>query len=499
MKTQIITLESHDDLISVRDRLSWAKTPRVLLVWPKYAKVALRFVDLKVLQRHVESLGSQLGLVTRRASVRRDAEALGIPVFDSTTAAQKDLWPARRLKGHRAPRPPRRDLRVLRDSVHEPEAKWRANPFVRVAAFSMAVLAVLAIASLFVPRAALTLYPEAQTQSILIPVIANELIESVSITGSVPVQTVHVTVSDAQTLTVTGKIKIPQAKAKGLARFKNLSDSEVMIPAGTSVYALNESKAHVNFSTLHETRLPAGVGKFVEVPIQAVLAGADANLPADTIQTVDGGLALSMSVTNPEPTEGGAERTARGASEDDRTRLRALLLKTIEAKAKDELTKARSAHDLILFDTIIVSEIKEETYDPPIGQPGSSLKLIMAVDYQAQVVAGDDLRQLADATLMASVPPEFLSAPDSLKFSVQSTPVIGEDNSISFELKAEQTLLRKTNESQVLEYVGGRSKENAIANLQAGLILRQPPKIELSPVWWPWMPLIPFRISIETK
>jgi len=60
VKTQIITLETHDDLISVRDRLSWAKTPRVLIVWPKYAKVALRFVDLKVLQRHAESLGSQL-------------------------------------------------------------------------------------------------------------------------------------------------------------------------------------------------------------------------------------------------------------------------------------------------------------------------------------------------------------------------------------------------------------------------------------------------------
>jgi hypothetical protein len=499
VKTQIITLEPHDDLISVRDRLSWVKTPRVLIVWPKYAKTALRFVDLKVLQRHAESLGSQLGLVTRRAGVRRDAEALDIPVFDSTTAAQKDLWPVRRLKSHHMPRPPRRDLRVLRDSAREKEAKWRSNPLVRVATFSMAVLAVLAIASLFVPRAALTLYPEAQTHSILIPVIANELIESVSITGSVPVQTVHAIVSGAQTLIVTGEIKIPQTKAKGLVRFKNLSDSESVIPAGTIVYALNESKAHVNFSTLHETRLPAGIGKFVEVPVEAVLAGADANLPADTIQIVDGGLALSVSVTNPEPTEGGTERTARGASEDDRTRLHALLLKALESKAKDELSNTRPANDLILFDTLTVSEITEETYDPSVGEPGSSLKLMMAVDYQTQVVAGDDLRQLADATLMASVPPDFVSAPDSLKFSVQSTPVIGDDNEISFVLKAEQTLLRKTDESLVLEYVGGRSKEDAIANLKAGLLLRQPPKIVLSPAWWPWMPLIPFRVSVETK
>jgi hypothetical protein len=100
---------------------------------------------------------------------------------------------------------------------------------------------------------------------------------------------------------------------------------------------------------------------------------------------------------------------------------------------------------------------------------------------------------------MASVPPDFVPAPDSLKVSVQSTPVIGDDKNISFQLKAGQTLLHRINESQVLEYVGGRSKENAIANLQAGLILRQTTKIELSPAWWPWMPLIPFRISVETK
>ena len=60
MKTQIITLESHDDLISVRDRMSWAKTPRILLVWPKYEKVTLRQVDLKVLQRHASALGTHL-------------------------------------------------------------------------------------------------------------------------------------------------------------------------------------------------------------------------------------------------------------------------------------------------------------------------------------------------------------------------------------------------------------------------------------------------------
>ena len=499
MKTQIITLESHDDLISVRDRLSWAKTPRILLVWPKYANVALRFVDLKVLQRHAESLGSQLGLVTRRVSVKRDAEALGIPVFESTTTAQRDLWAVRALGERRTPRPPRRDLRQLRDSVYRPEAKWRSNPIVRVVIFSLAVLAVLAIVSLFVPRATLTLYPQSQIQSIIIPVTASESTKSVSITGTVPLQITYVTVSGSQIVTVTGNINIPQDKATGLARFKNLSGSESIIPAGTIIYALDASKSRLNFSTLHETHLPAGIGKFVEVPIEAVLAGPASNLPIDSIQIVDGTLALSMTVTNPKPTEGGTERTARGISDADHARVRGLLLKTLESNAKDELNKIRLADDLILIDTLKVSKINEETYDPPVGEPGTSLKLTMAVDYQVDVVSGKDVRQLADTTLAASVPENFVPIPGSLKVSSQSKPVIGDDKSISFQLNAEQTLLRSINESQALEYVSGRSMMNAIANLQAGFILRQKPQIELSPAWWPWMPLIPFRISVITK
>src|ERR671918_2117052 len=132
MKTQIITLESHDDLISVRDRMSWAKTPRILLVWPKYEKVMLRQVDLKVLQRHALFLGAQLGLVTRTRHVREEAEALRIPVFESTGQAQRVAWPKprRRRWPRRAPR--KNLLNERREQARIVEAPWRAHPLIRV-------------------------------------------------------------------------------------------------------------------------------------------------------------------------------------------------------------------------------------------------------------------------------------------------------------------------------------------------------------------------------
>src|SRR5512136_216142 len=120
MKTQIIALEAHDDFISVRDRMSWAKSPRILLVWPKFEKVALRAADLRILQQHASYLGAEMGVITRRGDVRRDAERFGIPVFRSAAAAQRQAWPKRgpvALPPIQRQRRDRRQLEAMRDAA----------------------------------------------------------------------------------------------------------------------------------------------------------------------------------------------------------------------------------------------------------------------------------------------------------------------------------------------------------------------------------------------
>src|ERR1051325_3759412 len=228
MKTQIITLESHDDLISVRDRMSWAKTPRILLVWPKYEKVTLRQVDLKVLQRHATSLGAQLGLVTRTRRVRNDAEALKIPVFESAGQAQRVAWPKPR---HRRwmPRPPRRDLREKREEVSVREEPWRTHPATRVGAFIVGVFSVLVLVALFIPSVQITLHPKAQLQSLTLPVTSSPSAKSVFITGSIPVHEKRLLMEGEQTVAVTGENVTPQAKAKGTVEFHNLTKQAVKL------------------------------------------------------------------------------------------------------------------------------------------------------------------------------------------------------------------------------------------------------------------------------
>ncbi len=495
MKTQIITLESHDDLISVRDRMSWAKSPRILLVWPKYEKVTLRPVDLRVLQHHANYLGADLGLVTLRSDVKRDAQGFNIPVFDSTASAQRDPWPERRLKNRRGPRAEHPNLRAMQAEAQVKEAGWRSNIFARTGFFALGVLAVLALALLFVPRAAITLTPISQQQSLTIPVTASDSIQSVLITGSIPAHDISVTITNSQSAVIASEALIAKFKAKGIAHFKNLTQSVVQIPAGTVVYSTGQPA--VRFVTMNDTHLEAKANSFVEVPIQAVGAGQVGNVPANSITGIEGGLSLSVSVINLAPTTGGADQTAIAATDDDRKNLRDALVAALNAQAQKEMQSQVGAKDVLLVNTLKMGQVLEEMYDPPAGESGPSLKLTMRVEYSAQYVKADDLTQLAESALSASVPDGFVASPSTLTFQPLAAPVFDQSGMSHFDLQVGQVLVRRIQPLQVVLLARGLSPQIAAQTLLAKLPLMKSPEIGLSPSWWPWMPLIPFRIDVK--
>ena len=498
MKTQIISLESHDDLVSIRDKLSWVKTPRVLLVWPKYANVNLRALDLKVLQRHAAACGTQLGLVTRRMSVKRDAESFDIPVFDSTNAAQKGYWTPSAAKSTRKPKPPRRDLRAQKEEVRVKEAEWKSRLSTRVGMFTAAVLSVLAVASLFVPRAAIVVYPEAKTQSMVIPITADSTLASVVLPGIVPARSSEVVVSGSQSVSVTSALVIPLEKAQGIARFRNLTTQEILIPQGMVAYAPGETA--IRFATLHATRLKGGIGEFVEIPIEAVEAGSEANLPASSINAVEGQLGLSLTVTNPEPTSGGTDKKVVGPSDEDRQQTHDLLMERLETEAAEQLTVSLSPNALPLLNTLSVSVVEEETYDPPVGQPGTTLTMNLRVKFAAQHVTLDDVRHIAAVVMDPAMPDGFIPAPEE-KIALRSVnePAATENGNTAFEMSAERDLIRRITYGEVFALTRGRGWNSARDALMSELSMRQPPDIELSPSWWPFMPLFAFRTDVSVN
>jgi len=495
MKTQIIALESHDDLISVRDRMSWAKSPRILLVWPKFEKVTLRPVDLRILQQHAHYLGADLGVVTRRANVRRDAQSFGIPVFDSSAAAQRETWPTRQPKHRSATRAAYPQLRVLRDEFRVKEAGWRSKPAARVGFFALGVLAVLMVSVLFIPRAVIKLAPISQLQSITIPVTASTSIQAVGTAGSLPAHEIALTVTGTQSARITSQTSIPVNKASGIARFKNLTQAALTIPAGTVVYS--SAPNPVGFATQNDTHLPGNVNAVVEVPIVAVEAGAAGNLPANSLSTIDGSVSLSASVTNPNPLTGGSDRMATAPSEDDHKRVRSVLMDLLATRAQQQISDSIGAKDVLLVNTLKMGEVSEENYDPPAGQAGNLLKLTMSVPFQAQYLSADDLTQLAETALDASGPQGFAPMPGTLTYKLVGNPVPDGSGASRFSLQVERMSVHQIDLNQANALARGLSTKAASQILRAKLPLAKAPEIDLNPSWWPWLPLIPFRITVQ--
>jgi hypothetical protein len=493
MKTEIITLESHDDLISVRDRLSWAKTPRILLVWPKFEKITLRQVDLKVLQRHASSLGAQLGLVTRERRVRADAEALGIPVFTSTGEAQRMAWKnVRRVRLQR--KAPDSTLREKREQIQVKEEAWRANPTLRVLVFLLGVLSVLALAALFIPRAQVKLNPIKKQQSIVIPVNASPSVSSVFITGSIPAREQRIVVEGEQKILVTGEGIVPQSKAKGVVIFRNLTQDELTIPAGTVVR--NED---VRFVTIEEGVVDAGVGKTVELEIEAMDGGIAGNLDAETINAVDGRLGFSLSVTNPEPTAGGRERASVQATDADRVRARGLLLKSLEEEARAGLLDEFNSDEFYFEQTFALSQVISEIYDLPSGASGSQLTLTMRAEFSVLHANASDLTDLALLALNASIPSGQRAASDEVTFEPVTEPSLLDDGSLHWTMRVEREIVQQVDNAQVSQLIQGLGSAAAQTRLDQNLPLLSKPKVSLSPSWWPWVPIVPFRIEVVTQ
>jgi hypothetical protein len=492
MKTTLITLESHDDLISIRDRMSWAKTPRILLVLPKFEKVTLRQVDLKVLQRHAAALGAQLGLVTRWRRVRAEAEALGIPVFKSTREAQRVQWsqPARRQWQRKAPD---KTLREKREQVQVREEAWRAHPVTRILAFSVGVLAVLALVALFLPRAQIQMKPMVETQSVEIPIAADPAAKKVFITGLLPAREKRVVVTGEQKVSVTGEGVVPQSKAKGEVVFRNLTQNAVTIPVGTVV-----SAGDIRFVTTELGVLNAGVGETVTLKIEAAQGGLSGNLEAGAINAVEGRLGLLAAVTNPEPTSGGRERASSLATDADRERAKELLLKSLEAEARAKLLDEMLPGDVPFEQTLALTGILSEVSDPPPGAAASQLTLTLQAEYAIRYASASDLTELALLALNASLPSGFSPLSKAVTVTPVNAPRLQEDGSVRWKIRAEREIVQQVDAAQLTRLVMGLSVSEAQALLRRTLPEQNAPKLTLMPSWWRWVPIVPFRIEVVT-
>ncbi len=469
--------------------MSWAKTPRILLVWPRRGKVDVRPLDLTLLRRHARTLGAELGLVSRDAGIWWAAREQKIPCFRTTKLAQRKAW--KTAPAFDFPPPQRLNLRALRAAL--PGDPYRLNLPARLGVFAAGVLAVLLILMLFIPSAEIRITPPIREQTLTIPVVARADTTQVYLSGEIPIRRKTLEAQVSLSAPATGQGNLPGQKAGATVEFRNLTDGEVIVPAGTVL--LTRDPVPQAFETLISVTVRA---EPVSARVRALVGGAAGNVPAESITAFQSPLGLSLTVRNPEAATGGSDRRGAIPSDQDREQLKARALRELTGQARADFSSELNPGDLLLDDSVKLVEILDEQFDPLPGAPADTLTLSLRARFEAAYAADADLRQLALFALDAALPPGYAARPGTLTVKPASQPVWEGEGLARWQLQASRSIQLQVTPAEALALTQGRTPRRAAALLTERYDLALPPTVLVRPLWWPWLPVLPFRIMFSS-
>jgi hypothetical protein len=289
-------------------------------------------------------------------------------------------------------------------------------------------------------------------------------------------------------------MRMPDEAATGEVQFTNLTGENVQIPKGTVVRTLGELTQR--FATTRPGEAAAGPGETVKLSVEALAPGRQGNLPAGSLSAIEGLLGTRLSVANLRPTTGGKDRSDPAPSPADRQQLSDRLLASLRQTALQELQALLAPGDMLLAGSLKESQTLGEIFTPAQDQPSDQLSLDLQVEFEAQVVSGEDLLSLAAAVLDANLPAGYAPQTGSMQIETVIEPVLGEDPLARWELRASRRLLAELQPGQAAQLVLGLPVGGASPRLAGALPLDAPPDIRVTPSWWPRLPVVPFRVGV---
>jgi hypothetical protein len=364
----------------------------------------------------------------------------------------------------------------------------------RLVPFAAGVGAIIAVAVVILPGATVTIYPVVSTEAASLHVIADPRATAVSLTGLIPARTIRAEVSVDGEIQVAERVLVPTSSAKGEVQFVNLTDSPVELPQGTIVFGL--PTAPIRFATLRPALLPAAPGKPVEVPIEAVLPGIAGNVEANQIQSLEGAAGYLVQVANLTATTGGAQAMVVGPSESDRAALREQVVTQAKVTAADRFAELAGADGLLLEESIELSSVLEEVFDPAGPGRSQTLSLRMRLVWTAVSVSRRDAEILASSALAPIPSGSAVEGPPDVSMGGAS---LRPDGTYGLDLDFARHLRPVIAASSVREVLRGNKSARALDLLRLAGPQRAAPGIRMQPSWWPWMPFAAIRISVDVR
>jgi len=492
---QVIYLKADDDFGTIRHRLSAAQAGKVILVVPPNCRRLKSRMHLRLLERLMDDSPIRVALVTQDRTLGRSARELGFPTFPSVKKAQGSHWPPRRprlkrLLPEKGRRPP-----VRPTSLQDPRGKvalQRGEAILFFVLLGGVFLILLAGFGLLVPSATVTLKPLTYPLEETLTVRADPNLEEIDFTNLVLPATINeVEVTGREQIACTAKKDVPDGYAQGEVIFINKTSEATTVISGTIVST--SAGTSVRFRTSEDVPLPPLSGGRARVMVEALEPGPSGNVPAWTINRVEGMIALQVNVINDSPTEGGTMKQVSYVTNEDKEQVKDMLMRRLRQEGYSAL--ASWLEGAYLPPESVELIVLTETYDKFVEEVADSLTLDMRVLARGMAVAEEDARRLALAAVESSMSEGFQLLSKEIGFRPGGVTEAG-GKQVLLQITVRGQMMMRIDEGEIKEHLTGKPVADAVTYLDRRLELAEEPSVKVLPGWWPRLPSIPFRISL---
>jgi len=511
-RPEYIQLAANEDVNSIRDRLTFIRGTRILLIWPEQGTALTRKLDLVLVQREAKRRAIHIALVTHDEQVIQNATDLGISTFETIGSSERIRWKRgrSRLFTSRDDRPedapePEELMEVASRVKNQKRGTWWRALLGRVVILLVLIVVLGGTAYIVMPSATITLNLSQDILTSEVNLTADPSARDVNIeTRVIPATILRATVQSTSSMETTGRETLPDTPAIGVVVFTNQTPNDITIPAGTLVSTT--AVTPVQFRTMEEKRLPGGTGENVDVPIQTDedSIGRQGNVETGLINAIVGELEDRVSVRNLTPTTGGESRSYRFATEEDQQRLLSIVRGQIQAAAYAEMQQTLTEAQTIVIESIRIPPNGERedwtTFSHEVGAVADTLSLDMRATVEALAIDDRFARQIVLADLAARQPVGLYLLPESFQYSRGTVIEAQPDGTAILSASGQAVVTGELNALQIQENIAGRSPQEAMTII-ARLVSLAPgttPEIIIEPDWLPHLPLLPVRIQIVT-
>jgi hypothetical protein len=476
VKEQIISLDSNDDLNSLRDKMSRAQSSRILLCWPTARGALHRRLDMELARRWAHMVGSEIVIVSSDPTVQQAAESARLPWFrnESSAATASSRAIRRTLRVPWVPPSPRSDDILLpRNSLPRSAApsQWPMGRRLAVGLFAVFSLALIP----------LLIYPSVEVHASY---------PARPITGSAALDTsqasrINISLETTGRLLTSGRASAPATFATGSIQLTNAGNAVLHLPAGLIV----SDMFGVSFETMDGVTLNPGTSAMIA--IRARRPGSTANLPARRINRMEGELALVLQVSNPAPTIGGGEIQRGLVTSADLEALQRRLTTDMRKMAIEGLTAAAGDDRLLAEASVQITIDRNSVADAIAGSLADSVGQTLSATANGLAFSRADLEAASSFILHAALEPGEKLAGTGLIYKIEPA------NAGGWRLIVNGRAYAAPDPQSVSSALRWQTVPAAQSILRNRFGATENPSIKINPSWWPWLPLFPFRIHLE--